>query len=365
MSDDIQPAGGATNSPTTEDPKVSKLRNEADKMKDQLIAARNKYLDTDLSTAAEETAPLPKKIQPQLRQHLKGHFDRIFDLEWSRDSQHIVSASQDGVVFIWDGFTGHKTQSVISLSKGGTLSCSISPNSSLVATGGLDNSCSIYNIGARDADPAGVRQASTVLVGHNSYLSSCRFLNDDQVLTSSGDATIQLWSVSEGKSVSTYAGHLQDVSCISLAADGNTFVSGGSDRLCKLWDVRTRDCVQTFFGHEDDITKVCLGPAGTWFATACEDGTCSLFDLRSEHKVAIYSTGQDIKHSAQSIAFSSSGRLLFAGYNDGFIIIWDVLKSVRAGLITGHQKRVSCLGVPPSGLALCSGSYDMQVKIWN
>ena len=344
---------------------IQLLKAEAEKVKGQLIAARNENADTDLSTAAGDVPSLPKKVQPQVRQHLRGHFDRIFDLDWSRDSQHLVSASQDGVLFIWDCFTGNKQNSVLSISKGGTLTCSLSPNGSLVATGGLDNVCSIYNIGSRDADSVGVRQVTRVLEGHDSYLSSCRFMSEEEILTSSGDTTLQVWNVETGKSISTYRGHSQDVSCFSLALDGNTVVSGSSDRVCKLWDIRTRECVHTFFGMEDDITKVCFGPTGTWFGAASEDGTCSLFDLRSEHKVANYATGQGAIHSAQSIAFSLSGRLLFAGYNDGIIIIWDVLKSVRVGLITGHQKRVSCLGVPPSGLALCSGSYDMQLKIWN
>ncbi|KAI6652120.1 guanine nucleotide-binding protein (G protein), subunit beta [Oopsacas minuta] len=360
MSADIRAISGAADSK-----EGVRLTAEVEKVKGQLIAARNEYADTNLSAAAEDVPSLPKKVHPQLRQHLKGHFDRIFDLDWSRDSQHILSASQDGVLFLWDGFSGNKQHSVISMTKGGTLTCALSPNGSLVATGGLDNACSIYNIGSREADPVGVRQVTRVLEGHESYLSCCRFLSDEELITSSGDATLQVWNVESGKSTATFKGHLQDVASFSLALDGNTVVSGSSDRLCKLWDVRTRECVHTFFGVEDDITKVCFGPTGTWFGVSSEDGSCSLFDIRSEHKVANYATGQGGVHSAQSIAFSLSGRLLFTGYNDGIIIIWDVLKSVRVGLLTGHQKRVSCLGVPPNGLALCSGSYDMQLKIWN
>ena len=357
-------SSGATNIATDSQEGV-RLTAEAEKAKEQLIAARNEYADTDLSTAAEEIPSLPKKVHPQLRQQLKGHFDRVFDLDWSRNSQHILSASQDGVLFVWDGFSGNKLQSVVSVSKGGTLTCALSPNGALVATGGLDNVCSVYNIGSRDVDTVGVRQVSRELGGHESYLSCCRFISDEELVTSSGDATLQVWNVETGKSITSFRGHSQDVSSFSLALDGNTIVSGGSDRLCKLWDVRTGECAHTFFGVEDDITKVCFGPTGTWFGAASEDGCCSLFDVRSELKLANYATGQGGAHNAQSIAFSLSGRLLFTGYNDGIIIIWDVLKSVRVGLITAHQKRVSCLGVSPNGLALCSGSYDMQLKIWN
>ena len=30
----------------------------------------------------------------------------------------------------------------------------------------------------------------------------------------------------------------------------------------------------------------------------------------------------------------------------------------------GHENRVSCLGVSPSGDALCTGSWDTLLKIW-
>jgi WD40 repeat protein len=33
-------------------------------------------------------------------------------------------------------------------------------------------------------------------------------------------------------------------------------------------------------------------------------------------------------------------------------------------LFTGHENRVSCLGVSPSGDALCTGSWDALLKIW-
>ena len=31
---------------------------------------------------------------------------------------------------------------------------------------------------------------------------------------------------------------------------------------------------------------------------------------------------------------------------------------------TGHENRVSCLGVSPTGDALCTGSWDTLLKIW-
>ena len=36
-----------------------------------------------------------------------------------------------------------------------------------------------------------------------------------------------------------------------------------------------------------------------------------------------------------------------------------------AGVLAGHDNRVSCLGVTEDGMAVCTGSWDSFLKIWN
>lgn len=61
--------------------------------------------------------------------------------------------------------------------------------------------------------------------------------------------------------------------------------------------------------------------------------------------------------------FSISGRLLFAGYNDYTVNVWDTLKCVRLCVLYGHDNRVSCLKVSPDGTALCTGSWDFTLRV--
>lgn len=56
------------------------------------------------------------------------------------------------------------------------------------------------------------------------------------------------------------------------------------------------------------------------------------------------------------------GRLLFGGYNDYVVNIWDVLKGNRVTMLYGHENRVSCLNVSPDGTALGTGSWDFTLK---
>jgi len=41
------------------------------------------------------------------------------------------------------------------------------------------------------------------------------------------------------------------------------------------------------------------------------------------------------------------------------------MKTERAGVLAGHDNRVSCLGVTEDGMAVATGSWDSFLKIWN
>lgn len=58
-----------------------------------------------------------------------------------------------------------------------------------------------------------------------------------------------------------------------------------------------------------------------------------------------------------------SGRLLFAGYNDYTINVWDTLKCVRVSLLFGHENRVSSVKMSPDGTAFVSGSWDTTLRV--
>jgi len=234
------------------------------------------------------------------------------------------------------------------------------PKREFCACGGLDNLCSIYNLKTREGSVRVARE----LAAHTGYLSCCRFLSDKQIITSSGDMSCMLWDIDAGVKITEFNDHTGDVMSISLnPANNNVFVSGACDATTKVWDVRAGKCVQTFTGHESDINSVTFFPNGNAFATGSDDASCKLFDMRADRELNQY-THDNILCGITSVAFSCSGRLLFAGYDDFNCNVWDTLKGERVGILAGHDNRVSCLGVSKDGMALCTGSWDSTLKIW-
>jgi WD40 repeat protein len=216
---------------------------------------------------------------------LKGHLAKIYAMHWSTDRRHLVSASQDGKLIIWDAYTTNKVHA-IPLRSSWVMTCAYAPSGNYVACGGLDNICSIYNLNQQRDGPTRVARE---LSGHAGYLSCCRFINDRSILTSSGDMTCMKWDIETGQKVTEFADHLGDVMSISLnPTNQNTFISGACDAFAKLWDIRAGKAVQTFAGHESDINAIQFFPDGHSFVTGSDDATCRLFDIRADRELNLY-----------------------------------------------------------------------------
>ena len=145
----------------------------------------------------------------------------------------------------------------------------------------------------------------------------------------------------------------------------DVFVSGSCDSTAKVWDIRSGKCTQTHLGHESDINSVSFFPDGNAFGTGSDDSSCRLFDLRCYNEVNMFGNDK-ILCGITSVAFSRSGRILFAGYDDYNTFGWDCLSNGKnfSFQLAGHENRVSCLGVNGKGEALCTGSWDTLLKVW-
>jgi len=316
---------------------------------------------------ADAAAP-PSKGAHQLERarFLRGHFGKIYAMHWGPDSRHLVSASQDGKLIIWNAFTTNKVHA-IALRSSWVMTCAYSPSGSYVACGGLDNLCSVYKLPNPDQAAANVQNRGDVyeLAQHEGYLSCCRFISDEQIVTSSGDSSCILWDVQGRRAKTVFNDHSGDVMSVALSkANPNVFVSGSCDSTAKVWDIREKSSVKTFVGHDSDINSVAFFPDGQAFGTGSDDSHCRLFDMRAAQQLNKYNSDK-ILCGITSVAFSQSGKYLFAGYDDYTCIQWGTTSNDPVNVFANaHDNRVSCLGVSADGKALCTGSWDFTLTIW-
>uniref|UniRef100_A0A7S2XCM6 Uncharacterized protein n=1 Tax=Lotharella oceanica TaxID=641309 RepID=A0A7S2XCM6_9EUKA len=339
---------------------VEKLQKEIAEMKAQGESKE----ETILTSAAKKAGISCNSVSLKQRRALTGHHGKIYALQWSATGRNIVSAAQDGKLIIWSAFFGHKLY-VITLTSSWVMTCGFSPDGQHVASGGLDNNCTLYALGDQKT------HASGVLRRHDGYLSQCKFFDKDRVLTASGDKTCILWNLQDGnKPAQTFKGHASDVTAVALDPQGSRFVSGSGDCTAKLWDIRTSSAVMTFREHDNkDVNTVDIMPGGNCFITGSEDGITRLFDMRTMKELARYFVEELTPVTA--LAFSKSGRFFFAGHDSMHCHVWSTVdNSSPVDRLGGHASRVSCIGVEPEeGDALCTGDWgnewDSKLQVWS
>lgn len=140
--------------------------------------------------------------------HLFSVLEQIYSLDWSyRETSRIVSASQDGRLIVWNAISGQKTHA-FKLACAWVMAAAISPGGTMVACGGLDNVCSIFNLNSSpDREDLPI---SGSLTGHTGYLSCCKYIptQEERIVTSSEDRTCRLWDAETQQCISIFGGDI-------------------------------------------------------------------------------------------------------------------------------------------------------------
>mmetsp|Transcript_35555 Transcript_35555/g.107005 ORF Transcript_35555/g.107005 Transcript_35555/m.107005 type:complete len:434 (+) Transcript_35555:20-1321(+) len=346
--------------------------------------------------------------------NLKGHDGKIYDCHWSDDGTHLLSSAQDGHLIVWDCVTGDMV-ALVELASSWVMACAFAPQAMarrLVASGGLDNTCTIHDVtAAMDGESLDTTVTKAhVLQGHSGNLSHCRFVgNRGGIFTASGDGEIWQWDINApSKPIAKFGGHEGDVTSFDFFPGSEShFVSSSIDGSCKIWDVRQkRPCISTLKGHgrnepefqysnQLDVNKVVCHPAGDAFASCGADGTARLWSCRADQQIDQFyrsnlsnlrEEGRD--DDCQTLCFSKSGRLLFLSSNrripDGLAskpkdgpAIDDTLNTItHHDILTGDwtsdfaiqrrtcRSRVTSLGVSPGGECLVTGGFDGVVRLF-
>lgn len=350
------------------------LEDEVKRLLDEVEAARAKRNTTADTNVLAASAGSRDDSQFSWEQHrrLLGHIGKVYSLHWSGVESRLVSASQDGKLIDWDGLDESKKH-MVDLVNGWVMTCGYdqTQNPRFVASGGLDNACTVFDISGESPI---VRTPEAVLTGHDGYLSCCRFIQDPgTIVTSSGDTTCVVWDIRSESQVVRLTDHAGDVMSVSVKpGSGTEFVTGSTDMKAILWDTRADTPAATFVGHEGDINDVDFMSNGLAFATASDDNTVRIFDIRACGCVAVFSAGQP----ATSVATSRSARVVAAGFEDAYARVWRTLSDSDSPALSlkpterhdipdaDASHRIASVGFNASGKAFCTGSWDYSLTVW-
>lgn len=226
----------------------------------------------------------------QFLREFYGHLNIVYDLCWSKDSQHLLTASSDGTVRMW------KIETQV---------------------------------------------ASAVKVfPHPSFVYTAKYhpVADSLVVTGCYDAVIRVWNANveeiHGQLLQELDGHKSFINTLCFDTEGLHMFSGDSSGLIIVWDTSVKGSSQCLFQHwrinkeikENDlrgtpINHLEVHPNGRRLLIHAKDSTLRITDLRIlATKKYIGATNYREKiHST----LTPCGTFLFSGSEDGKAYVWN------------------------------------------
>lgn len=338
----------------------------------EATAAERKAFLGSLAPQVAKSFALPAAPPPPVVKRVHQHHPRkVYSVSWGGDSVHLASTGQDGNVLVTNADTGLLASLPLPV-PGKVLQTAISADMRVLAAGSMDNKVRFYERGGQGA-PLESRASHAATATHDGYVSSLKFVaNGVMMLSGSGDGTAVLWDVARAAAVQTFAGHEADVTGIAVGDGGAGPVFGTSsvDKSVRVWDKR-EPCAVRVFGAKYSANCCAFLPHGRAIACGCDSASWELFDVGSYNQVA---RGKVKRGRCEAIAVSSSGRLVYTGWDDNKLVaseayspgeMVEVETAHAAGTPYGaHAGSISALELSPDGSALASASFDGTVKVW-
>ena len=258
---------------------------------------------------------------------LNGHRGAILDLQWSRDSKILFTASADTHLASWDLDTGTRIRRY---------------------------------------------------VGHEEVINSLDTSKrgEDLLVSASDDGSLGIWDPRTKHA----ADHIQTdfpVTAVALAEAGHELYSGGIDNDVRVWDLRKKAVVYSMLGHADTVTSLRVSPDAQSLVSFALDGTVKTWDVRpfapTERLIRTFDgAAAGIEKNLIRASWSADGKKIAAGSGDGTAMVWGSDNGKLLYKLPGHKGTVNCAEFAPgtepirecmSDHARCSAALLMQTIV--
>ncbi|KPA13689.1 secreted protein containing Peptidase C14, caspase catalytic domain protein [Candidatus Magnetomorum sp. HK-1] len=333
------------------------------------------------SSQAPEKVP-PKKItpkpvsstsQPIIRIDPGGHTSKINDIIVTSDQQHLISASNDKTIRVWNLKTGKEERKILgqigSGSFGQIYAIALSPDQTQLAVGGyLDKELSYDGIRIYDY-PTGKLQHT--LKSHSNVVHDLSFSpNGHYLVSGSADTTVKVWNVNNDyKLIHTFREHSNSVYGVrifpiitphSKAISDYRIVSGADDNQVILYSLNQKK-VLARYKHKDDVNYLAI--SNKYIASAGYDHVIKISDHDLKPVKTISSETRPT-----GLAFSPDHRLLLSGTGDNpnHCKIYDTHQDFKCiQTFTTHDNLVRAVTFLDHQTAITAGGDNNDIYVWS
>jgi periodic tryptophan protein 2 len=357
-----------------------------------------------------------------LHREYGGHYEDVYNLQWSGDSRFFVSASKDLTARIWslnpeEGFeptvlSGHREnvrnawfsanqESIYTVSKDGALfewqyvqkplgndadgetapgaleerwrivkreyfmqsnaklKCAcFHPSTNLLTVCFSNGVFSIYELPSF----ANIHTLSIA----SSPISTVTINKTGEWLAfgSSKAGQLLVWEHASESHILKQSNHSDSMTALSYSPKSDRIITGSGDGNIKIWDVNSGFHIATFTEHSSAVTASQYSKRGNILFTSSLDGSVRAWDMLRYRNFRTFTAPTRLSFS--SLAIDPSAEIVCASSLDSFDIhVWSVQTGQLLDQLSGHEGPISTLAFTPDGATLASGSWDHTIRLWS
>lgn len=164
--------------------------------------------------------------------------------------------------------------------------------------------------------------------------------------------------------------HKSAINCVSYAATGKWYATGGADGAIKIWDGISGRCINSFTdahgGHE--ICSLKFTKNGKYLLSSGKDSLVKLWELSTSRALIAYTgagtTGKQ-EHNTQAVFNHTEDFVLYPDEATTSLCAWNSRNASRLHLTSlGHNGAIRHIVHSPTSPAFLTCSDDFRARFW-
>ncbi|KAK4084075.1 hypothetical protein Purlil1_10419 [Purpureocillium lilacinum] len=297
------------------------------------------------SNALVQTVPRTSGLQSPVME-LTGHSGEIFAAKFDPTGNLIASGSMDRSILLWRTYGDCENYGLLKGHKGAVLDLQWSRDSEILYSASADTHLASWDLtsGAR------IRR----YIGHEEVINTMDVSKRGEELLVSGsdDSTIGIWDP-RTKNAVDYIETDFPITAVAISQAGNEIFSGGIDNDIRVWDLRKKSVVYSMLGHSDTVTSLRVSPDSQSLLSYAMDATVKTWDIRpfapTERQIRTFDgSNMGIEKNLLGASWDAEGKKIAAGSGDGTANVWSSETGKLLYKLPGHRGTVNCAEFAPS-----------------